>query len=55
MPRLDSRCLVRTDWSLPAPGSFDWDYIVTSGRAKVKRFRDLAHSVGTAGVTYTER
>ena len=31
MPRLDSRCLVRTDWSLRARGSFDWDNIVTSG------------------------
>ena len=53
--RLDSRCLVRTDWSLRARGSFDWDDIVNSGRADVKRVSDLAHSVGTADVTYTER
>ena len=55
MPGLDSRSLVRTDWSLRAPVSFDWDEIVTSGRAGVKSVRDLANSVGTAGVTYTER
>ena len=55
MPRLDSRCLVRSDWSLRARGSFDWDDILASGRADVKRVRDLANSVGTAGVTYTER
>ena len=55
MPRLDSSCLVRTDWSLRARGSFDWDDIVTSGRADFKRVRDIANSVGTAGVTYTER
>ena len=55
MPRLDNRCLVRSDWSLRARGSFDWDDIVASGRADVKRIRDLANSVGTAGVTYTER
>ena len=55
MPRLDSRCLVRTDWSLRALGSFDWDDIVASGRVDVKRVRNLANSVGTAGVTYTER
>ena len=28
---------------------------MTSGRANVKRVRDLAQSVGTAGVAYTER
>ena len=55
MSHLDSGCLVRTDWSLRARGSFDWDDIVTSGRADVKRVRDLANCVGTAGVTYTER
>ena len=55
MPRPDSRCLVRSDWSLSARGSFDWDDIVASGRADVKRIRDLPNSVGTAGVTYTER
>ena len=55
MPRLDSCYLFRTYWSLRGRGSFDWDDIVTSGRADVKRVRDLAHSVGTAGVTYTER
>ena len=54
MPRLDSRCLVRADWSLRARGSFDWDDIMASGRADVKRVRDLANSVGTAGVTNTE-
>ena len=31
MPRLDSRCLSRTDWSLRARGSFDSDDILTSG------------------------
>ena len=51
MSRLDSR----TEWSLRGRGSFDWDNIATSGRADVKRDRVLAHSVGTAGVTYTER
>ena len=55
MPRFDSRCLVRADWSLLARGSFVWDDIVASGRADVKRVRDLVNSVGTAGVTYTER
>ena len=55
MKRLDSRCLVRTYWSRRARGSFDWDDIMDSGRADVKRVRDLAHSVGTVGVTYTER
>ena len=55
MPRLDNRCLVRSDWSLRVRGSFDWDDIVASGRADVKRVRNLANSVGTAGVTYTER
>ena len=30
MPRRDSRCLVRSDWSLRARGSFDWDDIVAS-------------------------
>ena len=39
MPRLDNRCLVRSDWSLRARGSFDWDDIVASGRADVKRVR----------------
>ena len=48
-------CVVRTDWSLRARGSFDWDDIVTSCRADVKRVRDLANSVGTAGGTYTKR
>ena len=55
MPRLDNRCLVRTDWSLHARGSFDWDDIVASGRTAVKRVRDVAHSVWTPGVTCTER
>ena len=55
MPRLDSRCLVRSDWSLRARGSFDLDDIVASGRVDVKRVRDLSNSVGTAAVTYTER
>ena len=55
MPLLDSRCLVRTDWSLRARGSFDWDDIVASGLADVKRVRDLASSVGTVCATYTER
>ena len=55
MPPFDSRCLVRTDWSLRARVSFDWDDIVTSGRADVKLVRDLANSVATAGVKYTER
>ena len=55
MPRLDRRCLLRTDWSLRAPVSFDWDDIVTSGRAEIKRARDFANSVGTAGITCTER
>ena len=55
MPRLDSRCLVRTDWSLRARGSFDWDDIAASGRADFKFVCDLAHSVGNAGVTYTGR
>ena len=55
MPRLDSRCLVRTDWWLHARGSFDSDDIVTSGRSEVKRVRDVANSIGTAGITYTER
>ena len=55
MPRLHSLCLIRTDWSLRARGSFDWDDILTSGRADVKRVRDLANYVGTAGVTHTER
>ena len=55
VPRLDSRCLFRTDWSLRGLGWFDWDDIVSSGRADAKSARDLAHSVGTAGVTYTKR
>ena len=55
MPGHDSRCLVRTDWSHRALGSFDWDDLVTSGRAGVNRVRHLAHSVGNAGVPYTER
>ena len=55
MPRLYSRCLARMDWSLRARGSFDWDDIATSGRADVKCVRALANSIGTAGVTYTER
>ena len=55
MPRRDSRCLVRTVWSLRARGSFHWDDIVASSRADVKRVRDLANFVGTAGVTCTER
>ena len=55
MPRLDSRCLFRTDCSLRGRGSFDRDDILTSGRADVKLVRDLAHSVGTAGIKYTER
>ena len=54
-PRLDSRCPVRLDSSLRARGSFDWDDIVASGRADVKRVHDLASSVGTAGITYTGR
>ena len=28
MPRLDNRCLVRSDWSLRGRGSFDWDDIM---------------------------
>ena len=55
MPLLDSRFISRTDRSLHGRSSFDWDYIVSSSRADVRRVRDLAHSDGTAGVTYTER
>ena len=55
MARLDSRFLFRTDWSLRVHGEFAWEDIVSSGRADVKLIRDLSHSVGTAGVTYTER
>ena len=55
IPSIDSLCLVRTDWSLRARGSFDWGDIVASSRADVKRVSNLANSVGIAGNTYTER
>ena len=55
MPRFDICCLLRTNCSLRGRGSFDWDDIETSGRADVKIVRDLAHSVRTAGISYTER